>query len=345
MKPRNSAACVLGLTAALAILAGCSAGSQPPLAPSGSMKPAAVQSGVRTKPNDRGRSWMDSNARSKDLLYVSDVGQPQDVYVFAYGTAQLVGTLTGFTQVLGLCADRAGHVFVPDASSQIFEYAHGGTSPIKTLNDPSGYPDGCAVDPATGKLAVANGSGFNSTPGNLLIYANASGTPKQYTDSDFSAFNFTGYDDRGRLFVDGMNSKSNGFILAELPRGGSALKKVTLNKSVGFPGAVQWDGQFVDVGDQGTNDIYQFTIAGSSGTLEGTTHLGGATDVVEFWISRFGGGRAQPNGATVVGADFGGEYFGGQVLYWNYPAGGNPTKTITKNLSFPYGVTVSKSTK
>jgi hypothetical protein len=342
MKACNATGYVVGVTAAVIIFAGCSA-AQSPLSPSGPTQPSAAHSGFGAQQLDRDRSWMAPDAPDGDLLYVSDVGQPQVVYVYSYGPGRLVGTLTGFTQPLGLCVDGAGDVFVPDASSQIFEYAHGGTTPIKTLSDPSGVPDGCSVDPATGDLAVANGSGLRGAPGNLLVYADASGTPAEYTDSKFSALNFPGYDDRGRLFVDGMNNTNNGFILAELAHGGSTLANIALNRRIGFPGDVQWDGKYLAVGDQSTNEIYQFTIEGSRGTQKGTTSLHGASDVVQFWIAKLGGGKVNPRGTRVVGADFGGESFGGQVLYWNYPAGGNPKKAITRNLQSPYGVTVSKA--
>lgn len=52
---------------------------------------------------------------------------------------------------MGLCSDVSGKVWIvsDSASPVIIEYAHGGTTPIATLSDPDGQPEGCAVDPST----------------------------------------------------------------------------------------------------------------------------------------------------------------------------------------------------
>src|SRR6202034_3377504 len=73
-------------------------------------------------------------------------------------------------------------------------------------------------------------------------------------------FYFCGYDDEGNLFVDGLSAPGTGhFALAELPKGGSALKTITPNQYIGWPGGVQWDGKHVAIGDQITPVIYQFS--------------------------------------------------------------------------------------
>jgi hypothetical protein len=49
-------------------------------------------------------------------------------------------------------------VFITDTStSQILEFAHGGTTPINTLSDYDYQPVSCAVDPKSGNLAVTSG--------------------------------------------------------------------------------------------------------------------------------------------------------------------------------------------
>lgn len=94
---------------------------------------------------------MAPEAKSEDLLYVSTSG---GVAVYSYPAAVLVGTLSLLSPA-GLCADNAGNVWIT-GNQQIFEYAHGGSQPIATLDD-SGYSSkGCAVDPTTGDLAVTN---------------------------------------------------------------------------------------------------------------------------------------------------------------------------------------------
>jgi hypothetical protein len=110
------------------------------------------------------------DSSSGDLLYVSDQEKAK-VYVYSYPAGTLVGTLTGLQFPESLCADEAGNVFVADQGGlKIAEFAHGGTSPIKTLADTQ-YPVACSVDPVTGNLAAANEAG------NVSVYPNASGSP------------------------------------------------------------------------------------------------------------------------------------------------------------------------
>ena len=120
----------LGLAAAGALLAGCGGGASP-LAPS-----SPLQQSANGTHHGRGGSWMAPDAKSHDLLYISDQGN-QAVYVYSYPSAKLQGTLTGFTRPEGECVDKAGNVFIVDeAASVIFEYAHGGKSPDRDAERP-----------------------------------------------------------------------------------------------------------------------------------------------------------------------------------------------------------------
>src|SRR6202034_2975783 len=121
----------------------------------------------------------------------------------------------------------------------------------------------------------------------------------------------------------------NEFLFAKLPKGGSSLENITLNQSFEYAGAVQWDGKYVAVGDDETQKIYQFTVSGSLGTLEGTIDLGSAQSVYQ-WVK---------DGKKVVGADD----LPNTVWYWGYPAGGSPIKSITKDVFHPFGATISKA--
>lgn len=246
------------------------------------------------------------------LLYVSDVGT-NDVYVYTYPKGKVEGTLTGFATPDGLCVDKTGDVFITNfGTQQIFEYAHGGTSAIATLSDAGFYPQGCAIDPKTGNLAVTNynnGSGL----GNVALYIGAKGNPSaHYTDRNIQQMFLCGYDNKGNLFVDG--EKSNGaFAFAELPHGSNSFTDIALNQFINEPGGgVQWNGTSVAVGDSTTDVIYRFTISGTHGTEVGSTSLDGASDVVQFSI----------RGSKVVGP------YSPSVGIWNYPAGGTAIKTL-----------------
>jgi hypothetical protein len=316
----------LCISMAAAMLAGC--GSQAPIA---AMPQSAAQSLPFAQRNaigqhDRsGSSWMAPDAVTQDLLYVG--GNSGDVTVYSYPRGRLLGTLTGFYLPAGECVDGVGDVFITDMGlGKIFEYRHGGKKPIQTLQAAANAPAGCAVDPTTGNLAVTSLGGGGSG-GNVAIYPHAQGTPMTYTDPNIYYYYWCGYDPKGNLYVDGQAYAPETFELAELPHGSNTFTNITLNQTINWPGGVQWDGKYVAVGDQAARAIYQFTISGSNGTVEGTTNLNHATDVHQFWIQ----------GRVVIG----GNHSLNNVQYWPYPAGGNPTKTITKGVGGPVGMTVS----
>jgi hypothetical protein len=267
---------------------------------------------------------MAPDAKKDNLLYISDLGTA-DVYVYSYPGGALEGTLTGFNRPWGLCANKAGNIFVTDQSgSQIREYAHGGTKPLATLKDPGEDPGGCSVDPTTEDLAVANISTPGSDPGDVAIYKKARGARRAYKDPGISYYEYCGYDNQGNLYVDGM--KESDFAFAELPKGKTSFVNIGLNENIRFGGSVQWDGKYVAVRDYEANVIYQFSISGSGGTETGSTPLDGSSYAVQFWVQ--GSNVVAPNADSA------------NVMFWKYPAGGSPTKTIN-GLTTPWGVTIS----
>jgi hypothetical protein len=317
---------------AMALVACDASRSQPPMAP-GALRPSewapaagpsvAVPGGDALSRSARSlaASWMAPEVKREDLLYVSDV---YTVTVYSYPGGKHVGTLHGFYAPLGECADRGGDVFIANGD-MVWEYAHGGGRRIKTLSMPGYLAQACAVDPTTGDLAVTWYKGVSQ--GYVAVYQDARGTPALYRQEKMT-FNFCGYDDVGNLFVDG--AAPYRFAFAELPRKGDKLKTVMLDRSIGFAGPVQWDGRNVAVGDESTDTIYRFAISGSTGRLEGSTSLSGAQSLLGWSIA----------GRRVVGADD----IPSTVRYWAYPAGGSPTKAVTKAVFHPFGVAISKGT-
>ncbi|MGC9992592.1 MAG: hypothetical protein ABSD52_09400 [Candidatus Cybelea sp.] len=319
MQLSNAARYTLGVCAAVTTLVGCGT-SQISLGP---REPMGQNAMLTVRP-DRARSWMAPDAKKADLLYISDLGT-DDVYVYSYPEGVLKGTLTGFNRPWGLCVDKAGKVFVTDEGAfRILEYAHGGTKPLATLKDPGEDPGGCSVDPTTGDLAVANISTPATYPGDVAIYKKARGTRKTHKDPQIIYYEYCGYDNQGNLYVDGMTADA--FAFAELPKGKALFANIGLNENIRFAGGVQWDGHYVAIRDYEANVIYQFSISGSSGTETGSTSLGGSSYAVQFWI----------HGSNVIGPNAD----SANVMFWNYPAGGSPTKTID-GLTTPWGVTVS----
>jgi hypothetical protein len=274
------------------------------------------------------RSWMKPAAKKSDLLYLDD--QTGDVYVYSYPKGELMGTLTGLPDPQGECVDKKGDVFFTSfAGQQIVEYAHGGTSPINTLSNPGQYMEGCSVDTKTGDLAAidfepSTGGGG----GSVAIFAHASGSPTVLTDPNLHLGYQIGYDNKGNIFVDGVDS-SNNFEFAELPKGSSSFTEITLGGvSITTPGGVQWDGKYVTVGDAKSGAIYQ--TDGAGGNVEGTTSLSDSDGIFQYFIG----------GKKVIGPNA----YSGNAGIWKYPKGGSPTMTIT-GISDPFGAAISKAPK
>lgn len=293
----------LGVCAAMTMLSGC-----------GESQPVELP-GVPQR--------MTSVAKHQNFLYVSDSGAAK-AYVYTYPGGTLVGTVTGSVTPAGSCADAEGDVYITNWYTQsIVEYAHGGTAPIRTLYDTDGTPYDCSVDPATGNLAVIG-------PDSIQIFKKARGKPKSYPFS----YGYVGngaYDNGGDLFVDALRytgcptSCSTTFIVAELAKGSGNFTTIwQKGSSVSAEAAgLQWDGRYLAFGEVEPRVIYRIT---THGKLIGQLTLDKSSDVGSFWIQ----------GATLIGPNAGST----TVMFWKYPAGGAPTKTLT-GFTRPTAATVS----
>jgi hypothetical protein len=325
---------------AVAMLAGCG-GSQPSIGALGTMP----QSRAIGQHGDRGKSWMLPEAKSEDLLYVSEeVGGV--VRTYRYWPRKRVGVLTGFMSPRGECVDGAGDVYIVDfEANDVLEYSHGGKSPIRVINVAPYWPYGCAVDTKSGNLAVANWwQGDGTGEGSLAIYHHAKGTPVIF-QSPLGHYESCAYDDKGDLLTtDGGESSSGyGSGFAYLAKGSTQL--VTINISGGsswdgnFNGVqgITWDGKYWVLNTESySNEIYRVAIRGLRGHRVGTTYLSG----VEFNLGPvfIYNNRPGSQGTQVVGAT---TYDYAEITYWKYPTGGSPIAQIFKDLDRPYGVAVS----
>jgi hypothetical protein len=297
-----------------------------------------------------GHSWMSPDAKKAGALLYSSNALNNQVSVFAAKgkNSKLVGKLVGFDEPYGECADKAGNVYITNLLGQtVVEYAHGGTSPIKTLNDSYGQPGGCAVNTKTGDLAVTNFEGGASGYGNLVIYSGASGSGTPYAVTADSFVWAPVYDNRGNLFFETQNGSTRQTYLAELPSGGSTVQPVTLPSGVTIysPSGATWDGTYVGVTDeeyQDTSDegVYRVSLSGSTATLASQTEY---TDT------------CYSNASLVVQPIvYKGDFIGGnfwcyysyeyRIDYWNYEAGGNPVRYINgqQTTDTSYGQAISK---
>ncbi len=290
---------------------------------------------------------MARGAATKDLLYISNYDL-DSVVVYSYPQDKVVGTLTGFAEPDGVCADKKGDVWIVNneesAEYGIVEYKHGGTKPIATVADPDQFAVSCSVDPTTGNLAVTNIVTYGSGPGSVALYRHAKGSATLYSVPKMDEVYFCGYDDKGNLFVDGKGKQ--GFRFAELPKGKKTFTSITLKgATIIFPGDVVWDGKYVAVGDQeyeivGSPPEYDSAIyrtTGAGGKTVGTTVFGNSNDVAGFSI----------DGKTVIATDLSPYSYSkpNNVPLYHYPAGGNPIKILSKGIDQPHGVALSVAPK
>ena len=293
----------LCLSAALALLAACG-GSQPPIAAPGAIPMAQIT--------------MHHDTSSKgDLLYISTRTK---VLMVSYPEGKVVGTLPAPSVTPLLCSDPDnGNVFV-GAGSKIVEYAHGGTTPIATLELPTGFTrfGGCSIDPTTGNLGV--GVGVSAKTCGVLVYANAEGSPSFYTAKHLRYCDYTAYDGSGNLFL-GATTSSFRSVLMELPQGETALARVSGVEAdlCLYSCAVQWDGQYLVTRPYNASLLTQIAISGTSGTVIGRIYLTSNADTYAFYIK----------GNSVISIDSKVRKHNNEAIgVWAYPAGGAPTAQL-----------------
>jgi hypothetical protein len=197
---------------------------------------------------------------------------------------------------------------------------------IKTLSVAYSFPSSCAMD-TSGDLAVGILYASGAGGGDVVIFKNASGSGTVYTtplDEEF----FDGYDNQGNLFADGFTGDRSGFALVELPKGSSKFETIKTSNSPDFPGSVQWDGTYLTVFDQDTNETYQYTVSGTTATLKGTVSYSGSSDCAQTWIVP----------GLVYCGDAGND--GGEIF--DYPAGGSPIAVFKGKFDFPLGVVAAE---
>ncbi len=202
---------------------------------------------------------------------------------------------------------------MPNAT-KVLEYAHGGTSPIATLTLPDNASSGCSIDPKTNNLAVV----FDTQ---VAIFQNELGTPAVY-DTNIDA-RYCTYDKNGDLFVNGYGGNSGSeFALAELASGTSTFTTISVSNSVGNPGQLQWDGNYLLYQSLSKfGKLTQLQVIGSTATIVATiTPQGLKHHVSQSWLY---------DGRLVIPYNVRGQFVN-VIGTWDYPNVKKPTKTIRK---------------
>jgi DNA-binding beta-propeller fold protein YncE len=291
------------------------------------------------------KSWVSPDAKlAPRLLFVSDSGtNTVNIYKMPTTGPKLSGVLTGFSEPQGMCSDAAGNVWVTNTGTdQIIQLSRTG-SQLKTLTDPTGFPVGCAVNKQNGDLAVTNIID-SSANGEVLVYANATGTPEEITSPTVFEFFFPAYDNAGNLYADGEGSF--GYALTELPAGSSTLTDLTVSGgTVFFPGGLNWDTSTSSLllGDQecgggAASCVYAATVSGGTATITGVTNLLDSSGGTAFDADQL---TVAPGGRYLAGGTISEDSALSAANRWAYPAGGVPTSFNNSGLSEPIGAAIS----
>lgn len=315
--------------------------------------PQANPSAERTHHPVGLKSWAAAGLGPQNLLYVSNSNGLVNVY--RYWQKNLVGVLTDFSKPMGMCVDNQRDVYIADYGAKtVVEYAHGGSKPIRTIDVAPYAPYGCAVDPTTGDLAVANYQTpqtytyYNDT-GDVAIYKHAKGKPIVYGGGT-GCFTTLSYDDYGDLLATNLYYYYYGFFsdvdFYYLPKHGTKLLKMDLpnsqlsTSSYGWPAvqSINYDGSYWVV--TARNTMYRYTIGVKAQEVDYMELTGASGYVGELWLYR----KNLKAQATQVVAGDSTYNDANTVDYWKYPVTGDPLATITSGLDDPYGVTVSLRT-
>jgi hypothetical protein len=288
------------------------------------LAPAALEPGASA-------SNVSPDAKQQDLLYISTVANSKAnvlIYTYPKGRYKERVNTTGLTFPRGECTDKRGNVYVTNessdsSSSSILEYAHGDKQPKRTLKV-DGAADRCAVDPATGNLAVVSSE--------LAVFRAARGKPTYLAYPTGFRSSACDYDGKGNLFVNGVRKQSpSRAVLYEIPADGHNFAKVSLPPipEAKVPGDVRWDGTDLALGDGGSS-IYRLAIRDRKATDVGIVQMYGAAGVQSFAIAD----------DDIVAANSASR----TAMIWAYPAGGQPFK-VFYGVGNSVGVAVSLAHK
>lgn len=119
-----------------------------------------------------------------------------------------------------------------------------------------------------------------------------------------------------------------------MPKGSQTFSAITLDQPIKTGGSIQFDGKYLAIADYGAGYptaavVYRFALSGSSGTRISKTTLDDSLAFGQFWIQ--GSKIIGPIGYDSIRA----------IGYWQFPAGGSPSKNFAGPDTYPSGEVVS----
>ena len=294
MKGLNRSSCAFSAGIAGLLLAGC-------IAPQSTASPPQQNIAAKVR------------ASSGDLLYVVNY---DNAVFFSFPQGKQIGELSGIGNPENVCSDTSGNVWftshVGRQKYKLYEFAHGGTKPIATIDVPeSKSAVACTINPVNGDLAVLNNAGVSNS-GSLLVWPGArSGTPQEYTL--YLEPTACAYDEHGDLFATGWTD-SDGYYFVELKSGATAFTNISVKPRSFLAGSVQWDGEYFAVAmlHGGGSRIYRLQVSGSTGKVVQVVHPHPVA--LQTWFLVQGG--------MLVATER--SYDDEQLGIWKYPATGTP---------------------
>jgi hypothetical protein len=311
----------LSYTAAVALLAGCSAGGSPPAT---AVSAAGLNQTARPRIAASHVTPFVDVARIKaphgNRTFVTDAGTATVTVWGANGQLNAILFDGIGADPQGLATDAAQNLYVANlAFSNVIVYPKPYTSIKATLNDAGQETQDVAVD-KTGLVGVTNYLSSALSPGSVSFFAKNSTQPCSVVkDPNWIHFFNDAFDASGNLFIDGQTA--NGATLVGEVSGGCGATSITtlsVGNSISWPGGVQVSDGNILIGDVNKQAIYTHAppSGGSLGSPTVVTTLAGAEAPVTFAI--------EENGKHVRTADFAADKL--YAALYTYPKGAYVSK-------------------
>jgi hypothetical protein len=334
--------------AAIALLAGCGAGSQGTVAGPGASYPGSTQSvsghpfgmqnasvlapGVRILPPSHQSHGVSYNAcGTTNLLFVSDASNNLiNIYNATAENATACGSITGNGLSLpqGIDVDTHGNLYVANTlASDILEFAPPYTgAPIKTMTDVGQYPAGVEAECGT-KIWVTNIITTGGGAGTISDYS-LTGTAPLHTYADVNATReyFIACDPAGNVYTTYSNGNT-GAVGVNMFTKATHYKATDLHNQVtmAFPGGIDWEGTqtagVLYIDDQ-TNKTIQGCVNGT-GTCTVAITMSTAGDPVTFDVNKADDDAFTADASNVTSQvwDFAGSAFDKSITATGQPIG------------------------
>jgi hypothetical protein len=139
----------------------------------------------------------------KSIVYAASYDNSIHIYDRMHNGKVPCGSVIGLNNPQGLFVDKQRNLWVVNGGpKQVLEFAPNNPTPIKTLQDSSGFPIDVAVDNNSGTVYVTNFFQNGSKPGVVEVYANGSTTPTAtLSDPNMTYAFYDAVDDQGNLYV------------------------------------------------------------------------------------------------------------------------------------------------